>query len=118
MAAAAPTSPTSPTPTTPTASRSGRPPRRRRVKWIAGAIVLVLAVMAAVYYWHQASLFTSTDDAYVQGHQVEITPLVAGTVKTVHVADQQKVKEGDPLFDIDPANYEIALARAEAQLAL
>ena len=123
MAAAAPSSPGTPTQPTPPAAapapaRSGRPPRRRRVKWIVGAIVLLALLAAAFAYWHQASRFTSTDDAYVQGHQAEITALVAGTVQAVHVVDQQKVKSGDALFDIDPANYEIALARAQAQLAM
>ena len=119
MAAAAPTPSASPTqPNAPAPARSGRPPRRRRVKWIAAAIVLLVAIVAGFMYWRNASRYASTDDAYVNAHQVEINALVAGTVSAVHVVDQQKVKEGDALFDIDPANYQIALSRAQAQLAL
>jgi membrane fusion protein (multidrug efflux system) len=120
MAAAAPApnaAPTQPA-ASPAPARSGRPPRRRRVKWIIAAVVLVALVIGGVLYWREASRFTSTDDAYVNGNQVEVTALVAGTVQAVHVVDQQAVKEGAPLFDIDPANYEIALARAQAQLAI
>src|SRR3954470_2450758 len=120
MAAATPPSGSSPTQpaASPAPPRTGRPPRRRRVKWIIAAVILVVLAVVGFEYWRKASLFTSTDDAYVQAHQVEITALVSGTVQSVHVVDQQKVKEGDPLFEIDPANYAIALARAEAQLAL
>jgi membrane fusion protein (multidrug efflux system) len=120
MASAAPSS--SPSPTQPAAppapARSGRPPRRRRVKWIIAAIVLLVALIGGTAYWRASSRYTSTEDAYVNAHQVEITSLVSGTVSEVHVVDQQKVHEGDPLFDIDPANYQIALDRAQAQLAL
>ena len=113
MAAAAPTQPASPAPT-----RAGRPPRRRRVKWIVGAIVLVAILVAAFGYWRESSRFASTDNAYVQGNQVEITSLVGGTVQQVHVVDQQRVTQGAPLFEIDPANYDLALQRAQAQLAI
>src|SRR4051812_10503473 len=102
MAAAAPPSGSSPTQpgTSPAPARTGRPPRRRRVKWIIGAAILLALAIAGFGYWREARQFTSTDDAYVQAHQVEITALVTGTVHAVHVVDQQKVKEGDALFDI------------------
>ena len=119
MAAAAPPNNA---PTQPGASsaptRSGRSPRRRRVKWIIAAIVLVAVVLGALAWWHHSSQYASTEDAYINGNQVEVTALVSGTVQAVHVVDQQRVKEGDALFEIDPTNYEIALARAQAQLAL
>jgi membrane fusion protein (multidrug efflux system) len=120
MAAAAPAP--NPAPTQPTASpapaRSGRPPRRRRLKWIIAAVLLTAAIVGGFLYWREASRFTTTDDAYVNGNQVEVTSLVAGSVQAVQVVDQQAVKAGDALFDIDPANYEIVLARAQAQLAI
>ena len=120
MAAAAPsTNPTSPPPPASAApARTGRSPRGRRVKWIVAAIVTLAIVAAGIYYWREASRYTTTGDAYINGNQVEVTALVAGTVRAVHAVDQQAVKAGDPLFDIDPANYEIALARAQAQLAI
>jgi membrane fusion protein (multidrug efflux system) len=121
MAVAAPTPSASPAqPTAPAAPSAPvrRLPRRRRVKWIVFGVLLAAALLGGFVYWHNASRFASTEDAYVNAHQVEITAQVAGTVSAVHVVDQQKVKEGDPLFDIDRANYDIAFTRAQAELAL
>jgi membrane fusion protein (multidrug efflux system) len=106
--------PTAPAPA-PAPARRSRKPRKRTLKIIA-LIVLVIAGVAGLRYWRESSLYVTTENAYVGANQVEITPLVAGTVLHVFVQDQQKVKAGAPLFDIDPANYEIALARANAQL--
>ena len=110
MAAAAPApnnAPTQPA-ASPAPTRSGRSPRRRRVKWIIAAIVLAAILVGGVLWWHHSSLYASTEDAYINGNQVEVTALVGGTVQAVHVVDQQRVKAGDPLFEIDPANSEIA----------
>jgi membrane fusion protein (multidrug efflux system) len=93
-------------------------PRRKQLKWIIAAVVLVAAAIAGFRYWREASLYVSTDNAYIQAHQAEIAAQVNGPVTKVHVQDQQAVKEGDPLFDIDPSNYEVALAKARAQLEL
>jgi membrane fusion protein (multidrug efflux system) len=87
------------------------------MKWIIGAVVLVVVAFFGVRYWHESSLYVTTENAYVQANQVEIAPQVAGTVLTVHVQDQQPVKADDPLFEIDPASYRIALLKLQAQLA-
>jgi len=101
----------------PAPAKRGRRPAPKGLKWIIAAIVIAIAAFAAFRYWRDASLFVSTENAYVQANQSEITSLVAGTVLRVYVQDQQTVKAGDPLFDIDPANYELALHRAQATLA-
>jgi membrane fusion protein, multidrug efflux system len=106
-----------PTPPTPL-PRKATKPRAKQVKWIAGAIVLAIALVFGVRYWREASLYVTTENAYVQANQGEITAQVTGPIAKVYVVDQQHVNAGDPLFDIDPANYEIALARAEAQLEI
>ena len=85
---------------------------------MVAAAVLALAALFGLRYWHEASLYISTDNAYVQANQVEITPQVSGPVTAVHVRDQQAVKAGDPLFDVDARNYEIALDKARAQLEI
>jgi membrane fusion protein (multidrug efflux system) len=95
-----------------------RKPRGRQIKWIAATIVLIGAIGAAVVYWLDVSKYVSTDDAYVNANQVEITAQVSGPVTKVFVRDQQHVNAGDPLFDIDPSNYEVALQKAQAQLDL
>ena len=100
----------------PAPARRGRRPRPRPLKGIVAAVVLAIAAFAGLRYWHDESLYVTTENAYVGANQVEVTALVAGTVVKVYVRDQQQVKAGDALFDIDPANYEIALQRAQAQL--
>jgi membrane fusion protein (multidrug efflux system) len=116
MATTAPAAPA--TQPSPAPARGGRKPRPRHLKWIVAAVVLAVAAIAVFRYWRDASLYVSTENAYVQANQSEITSLVTGTVVRVHVQDQQQVKAGDALVDIDPANYEIALQRAQAQLQI
>src|SRR5689334_19548141 len=102
----------------PAPQRRSRRPRRKHVAWIAVGIVAVAAAAGGLHFWRQASLFESTDDAYVGANQAEIAAQIAGPVTKVYVKDQQHVKAGDALFDIDPGNYELAVARARAQLEL
>jgi membrane fusion protein (multidrug efflux system) len=115
MASRAAPAPAAP-PSDPIPSRrksSGKP-----IKWAIAAIVLVAAATAGFVYWRESAQFVSTDNAYVQANQGEITAQVSGPVTRVYVRDQQAVKAGDPLFDIDPRSYELALVRAQAQLEL
>ena len=58
----------------------------------------------------------STDNAYVGADKALITPQVTGAIVAIHVMEGQEVKVGDPLFDIDPQPYEIALALAKGRL--
>jgi membrane fusion protein (multidrug efflux system) len=109
-------SPISNTPSEPSSKRSWRP-RREHWKWIAAIVVLAIALVFGVRYWRNSGLYESTENAYVQANQAEITSQVAGPVQKVYVQDQQTVKAGDALFDIDPANAQIAVLRARAGLA-
>jgi membrane fusion protein (multidrug efflux system) len=115
MATAAPSN----TPATPAPSpaRRGRGPRRQ-VKWIIAAVVLLAAVFFGARYWLESSHYVETDNAYVGANQVDIAAQVQGPVTQVFVRDQQAVRAGDPLFNIDPRNFEAALLRAQAQLEL
>ena len=108
------------TPATPTPSpvRTGRNPRRRQIKWIIVAIVAVAAIFFGVRYWMESARYVETDNAYVGANQVDIAAQVMGPVTKVFVRDQQAVHAGDPLFTIDARNYEIAVAKARAQLEL
>ncbi len=80
-------------------------------------IVIILLVASGLgYYWWSRGRVT-TDDAYVDGHIFSITPRIVGYVTKVFVTDNQKVHKGDPLLALDPAEYEVALAEARANLA-
>ena len=71
---------------------------------------------SALRWWLSSGRYVSTDNAYVGADKSLITPQVTGAIVAVHVVEGQKVKVGDPLFDIDPKPYEIALALAKGKL--
>ncbi|WP_449432510.1 HlyD family secretion protein [Pseudomonas putida] len=94
-------------------------PSPKRKAWLLGLLlVLVLAGIGAwawyslVGRWHE-----NTDDAYVNGNVVEITPLVVGTVTSIGADDGDLVQAGQVLLQFDPADSEVALQSAEAKLA-
>jgi len=84
--------------------------------WLLAAGVALVAV-AGFVAWRYLSPTVSTDDAQVAGHVSPISARVGGSIKAVHVADNQAVKANDILIEIDPRDYELAVARAEADLA-
>jgi membrane fusion protein (multidrug efflux system) len=84
--------------------------------WIMGGLAIAL-VVGAFFVWRRLSPRESTDDAQVSGHVSPVAARVAGTVATVVVNDNQPVKAGEVLVEIDPHDYQLALARAEADLA-
>ena len=97
--------------------------RAAQAKWVLLLIVLI-AVAGAATYWYVTRDEASTDDAYTDGHAVTVSPQVSGIVVALHVTDNQRVKSGDVLIEIDPRAYNAArdqaqgsLQSAEAQLA-
>jgi membrane fusion protein, multidrug efflux system len=89
-------------------------PRRRSYKrWIILASLVALAV-AGAFLWHFLSGFESTDDAQVDVHLYPVSARVSGYIQKVNVGDNQWVNEGATLVEIDPKDYEVALARAQA----
>jgi membrane fusion protein (multidrug efflux system) len=93
--------------------------KSRRKLWLAIVVGLVLAVGAGFgAYWATVlRYYQSTDDAYVNGNVVQITPQISGTVVSIGADDTQFVKAGQPLVRLDQADAKVALDQAEAQLA-
>jgi len=100
------------------ASTPAKPARSARTRWLAaaiGAFVLIGAGYGA--YWASALRYRqSTDDAYVSGNVVQITPQVPGTVVGIAADDTQFVNAGQTLVQLDPADARIALEQADARL--
>ena len=85
-------------------------------RWvIVGLVVAAIAAVAAAWWWHGRNL-ESTDDAFIQADIVTISPKVAGTVKTVAFVENQDVKAGDLLVELDPADYAVRVQQAQAAL--
>jgi membrane fusion protein (multidrug efflux system) len=101
------------------AAQSGGPAngsRGRRLTILA--LVVILGGVAYGTYWLlYASHFESTDDCYVDGDVVQITSEVPGTVIALHVDDTQSVVRDQALLELDPADAEVAVSNAEANLA-
>jgi membrane fusion protein (multidrug efflux system) len=77
------------------------------------AALAVVAVAGTSYYLY-ARQFEDTDDAQIDGDIAAISPRVAGTIKAINVVENQAVKAGDALAEIDPADYQVAVDQAEA----
>ncbi len=82
-----------------------------RIALILGVIVVIIA---GVFVWHYYSVRESTDDAQIDGHITPISSRVSGTVTALEFNDNQFVKAGDVLVQLDPKDYEVALSRAQA----
>ena len=105
----------------PTASSSGKPsgpnPKRKKALTALAAVVVVAGLAWAAYDFVVASHYESTDNAYVQGNVIQITPQIGGTVLAILADDTDFVKAGQPLVQLDPADARVALDQAEAALA-
>lgn len=92
-------------------------PKRKKALIALAASVAVLGTAWGAYEWLVASHYESTDNAYVQGNVIQITPQVGGTVMAIYADDTDFVKAGQPLVKLDPADARVALDQAEAHLA-
>lgn len=86
-------------------------------KLFAAGFLLTLLLAGIAYNFLNRST-RSTENAYVQADVVNVASQVSGSVITLHITNNQSVHKGDALFDIDPAPYQIALERAQANLLL
>lgn len=93
-----------------------RPLYRRPAFLIIAALVLLLGVIFLIRYWLYARSHESTDDAFVDGHIIQVSPKVSGYVSKVYITDNQQVKAGDLLVELDGRDYEAKLNQAKAAL--
>jgi len=91
--------------------------RKRRRNLIISIVTAVILIIAGLLLWRYLSGYESTDDAQVDVHLYPVSARISGYVTRVNVNDNQLVNEGDVLVEIDPTDYEVALAEAQANLA-
>jgi membrane fusion protein (multidrug efflux system) len=92
---------------------------RRINKRVLLLVLLVLAIGAvSPFVWNYLQSYESTDDAQIDGHIDPLSSRINGTVIRVHAENNDRVKAGELLVEIDPRDYEVAVAQAKARLEL
>jgi membrane fusion protein, multidrug efflux system len=109
-----PIEPSSVTDTVYTAPSYRSPKRRRTLVILIGVVVLVVG---GVFLWRYFNSYESTDDAQADVHLYPVSARISGYVVRVNVEDNQWVEKGTVLVEIDPKDYEVAVAQAQANLS-
>jgi membrane fusion protein (multidrug efflux system) len=108
---------TTPTPASPELDEAAEIPQpQSRRKVIAVIVIVVLALVAVAIWWH-STFNENTDDAQVNGHLIQVSARINGHVAKVDVDENQVVKQGDVIAELDPSDYQVAVENAEAALA-
>jgi membrane fusion protein (multidrug efflux system) len=89
---------------------------RRPAVIVAAAALAIAGIGYGAFAMFQSFTHESTDDAFINAHIISTAPKIAGRVAAVHITDNQDVKKGELLVEIDPADAEAALAQANAKL--
>jgi len=100
--------------------RGYTPPARRNPKLSRNIVILIVVLVAfvgGVFLWRYLSSYESTDDAQADVHLYPVSARVSGYVVKVNVDDNQWVEKGTVLVEIDPKDYEVAVAQAQANLS-
>jgi membrane fusion protein (multidrug efflux system) len=93
-----------------------RPVYKRPAFLIGAVVVLLIVAVLGLRYWLYARSHESTDDAFIDGHIIQVSPKASGYVTKVYVSDNQIVKAGDLVAEIDPRDYEAKVTQAKAAL--
>ena len=115
-----PNTPTSPTTATSTAGappERGASPARRKGLLLVAACVLLAGLIWGIWHGLHARYRENTDNAYVAGNVVQITPQTGGTVVSIGADETEQVRSGQVLVRLDPSDARVALEQAQAQLA-
>src|SRR3982750_1423947 len=99
------------------ATPAAKPSKRKRALLILATVVVIAAVVWVLYYFLVGRWHESTDDAYVQGNVVSITPQAQGTVVSIGADEGMKVTAGQVLVRLDPNDATVAYEQAVANLA-
>ena len=98
--------------------QSPKPPfYKRPLVLIVGGIIVVVGIAIGVQWYLHARQYQTTDDAFIEADVTQVSPRVAGHVRSVEVTDNQEVGEGQILVKLDPRDFEVKVAEAEAALA-
>ena len=88
--------------------------RKKKNAMMIVAVIVIIGLIAGYFYTAYRKTHLSTDDAFLEGNIHVISSRINGTVKEIHVGDNQAVKQGDLLLEVDPADYNLKLREASA----
>ena len=92
--------------------------RRGLLRIFLLVVVPAAAVVVGAHYWVASGRYVTTQNAYVKTNLIQISAEIRGRVAEVFVAENARVRAGDPIFSIDPEPFRVALAEADAKLAM
>jgi membrane fusion protein (multidrug efflux system) len=91
------------------------PRQKSRRRFVIIGVVAILVIAALLFYWH-STFYEDTDDAQVAGHLIQVSSRISGNVIRVDVQENQQVKAGDVIVELDPRDYQTAVQQDEANL--
>jgi membrane fusion protein (multidrug efflux system) len=106
-----------PPPTPPAPPAAAKRGSRGLLLRVLGLVIVLAAIGWVAWYFLDGRWYEGTDDAYINGNVVQITPQIAGTVVSIGADDGDLVHAGATLVQLDPSDAEVALAEARANLA-
>ncbi len=91
-------------------------PEYKKKRVFVPLIVIAVFIVCAIFFSIRSSIYKSTDDAFVEGHVVNVAPRVNGIVTKLNIEDNMEVKKGDLLLEIDPNDYIVKLKQSQSKL--
>ena len=95
-----------------------KPAKKSYKRLFTGIAIILIAGICIVTYWLYTKYYPSTDNAYVQANIINVAPKAAGYIKGIHVKNNQYVKKGDLLLEIDPVDYKLQVSKAKQDYLL
>lgn len=92
-------------------------PEYKKKRVIVPAVLAILLLFTGIFAAIQSKYYQSTDDAFIEGHIIQMAPKVAGQIINLYVDDNQEVKDNQILAVIDPKDYQVKVDQADAKLA-
>src|SRR5690242_17063902 len=80
------------------------------------SLLLLIGIIIGVRYWRYSRSHESTDDAFIDGHIIQVSPKASGYIAKIYVNDNQQVNAGDLIAELDARDYEVRLRQAQAAL--
>jgi membrane fusion protein, multidrug efflux system len=89
---------------------------KRFFRTLLGVCLVPILAVVGLYFFAQSMSYQSTDDAFIEGHVTGVAPKIAGKIDKVFIGDNELVKKGDPIAEIDPRDYDAQLRQKQAAL--